>query len=38
MIRRALSTTLSLFLLAPAFAQSPKPVTFQCTTDKDGKT
>jgi hypothetical protein len=34
----ALSMTLSLFLVAPAFAQSPKPVTFQCTTDKDGKT
>jgi hypothetical protein len=38
MIRCAISMTLSLFLVAPVFAQSPKPVTFQCTTDKDGKT
>lgn len=38
MIRCALSITLIPCLVAPALAQSPKPVTFQCTTDKDGKT
>jgi hypothetical protein len=38
MIRCALSMILSLCFFAPALAQSEKPVTFQCTTDRDGKT
>lgn len=38
MIRCALSMTLTLCLIVPALAQSPKSVTFQCTTHRGGKT
>lgn len=33
MIRRALSIAFMLSLVAPAIAQTPKPVTIACTTD-----
>lgn len=33
MIRCTLSMTLTLCLIAPALAQTPKPITIECTTD-----
>jgi hypothetical protein len=34
MTRRALSIAFMLSLVAPALAQTPKPVTIECTTDR----